>query len=59
MMAGGVLLVTNLTLRYTVPNALHGLGEMWLNQILLVRVSFFGGTILSNRANGVLVFGLF
>jgi Cu-processing system permease protein len=59
LMAGGVMLVANITLDYTAPNALLGLGLMWLNLILLLGVSLFGGTFLSTLANGVLVFGLY
>ncbi|MFO7624281.1 MAG: ABC transporter permease [Anaerolineales bacterium] len=59
LMAGGVMLVASLTLGYTAPNALRGLGLMWLNLILLLGVSFLGGTFLSTLANGVLVFGLY
>jgi Cu-processing system permease protein len=58
-MAGGVMLVANSTLGYAPPNALRGLGLMWLNLILLLGVSFLGGTYLSTLANGVLVFGLY
>jgi Cu-processing system permease protein len=59
LMAGGVMLVANLTLGYTAPNALLGLSLMWLNLILLLGVSLLGGTFLSTLANGVLVFGLY
>jgi Cu-processing system permease protein len=58
-MAGGVMVVANSTLGYAPPNALRGLGLMWLNLILLLGVSFLGGTYLSTLANGVLVFGLY
>jgi Cu-processing system permease protein len=58
-MAGGVMLVAYSTLGYAPPNALRGLGLMWLNLILLLGVSFLGGTYLSTLANGVLVFGLY
>ena len=58
-MAGGVMLVANLTLGYSAPNAMRGLGLMWLNLILLLSVSFLGGTYLSTLANGVFVFGLY
>jgi Cu-processing system permease protein len=59
LMAGGVMVVASFTLGYTAPNALRGLGLMWLNLIVLLGVSLFGGTILSTLANGVLVFGLY
>jgi Cu-processing system permease protein len=59
LMAGGVMLVASITLGYTPPNALRGLGLMWLNLILLLGVSLLGGTFLSTLANGVLVFGLY
>ena len=59
LMAGGVMLVANLTLGYMPPNAFRGLVLMWLNLILLLGVTFLGGTFLSTLANGVLVFGLY
>jgi Cu-processing system permease protein len=59
LMAGGVMLVAYTTLDYAIPNALRGLGLMWLNLVLLLGVSFLGGTFLSTLANGVLVFGLY
>ena len=59
LMAGGVTALVYLISGYTAPNALRGLGLMWLNAILLLGVSFLGGAMLSTLANGVMVFGLF
>ena len=59
MMAGGVMALIYLFAGYTAPNAMSGLLLMWLNSLLLLGVSLFGGSILSTLANGVLVFGLY
>lgn len=59
LMGGGIMLVAYYSLGYIAPNALLGLGLMWLNLILLLGVSLLGGTFLSTLANGVLVFGLY
>jgi ABC-type transport system involved in multi-copper enzyme maturation permease subunit len=59
LMAGGVMGLVYLISGYTAPNAIRGLGLMWLNAILLLGVSFLGGAMLSTLANGVMVFGLF
>jgi Cu-processing system permease protein len=59
LMAGGVMASVYLMSGYSAPNALRGLGLMWLNAMLLLTVSILGGTRLSTLANGVLVFGLF
>lgn len=59
LMAGGVMGIVYLISGYSAPNALRGLGLLWLNAILLLGVSFLGGAMLSTLANGVMVFGLF
>jgi len=59
LMAGGVVAVVYLISGYTPPNALRGLALMGFNVLLLLSVSFMGGTWLSTLANGVLVFGLY
>ncbi|HEX7433665.1 MAG TPA: ABC transporter permease subunit [Anaerolineaceae bacterium] len=59
MMAGGVVLAVFLIAGYTPPNLLAGLSLMWLTCLLLLSVSFFGGSQFSTLANGVMVFGLF
>lgn len=59
LLAGGVLLIVNLIVNYTPPNAWRGLAFMWLTAVLLLSVSFLGGSALSTLTNGVLVFGLY
>ena len=59
LMAGGVVAVVYLISGYTPPNVLRGLALMGFNVLLLLSVSFMGGTWLSTLANGVLVFGLY
>ncbi len=59
LMAGGVMGMVYLLSGYTAANSLRALGLMWLNALLLLSVSLFGGSLLSTLANGVLVFGLY
>jgi len=59
MMAGGTMAIVYAITRYSAPNAIAGLGLLWMNALLLLSVSFFGGSFLSPLANGVLAFGLF
>ena len=59
LMAVGVVGLVYFISGYLPPNALHGLGLMWLNGVLLIGVSLAGGAVLSTLTNGVLVFGLY
>lgn len=59
LMAGGVVAIVFLISGYTAPAYLAGLSFIWLNALLLLSVSIFGGTTLSTLANGVMVFGLY
>ena len=59
LMAGGTMGLVYGIVGYLAPNAAQGLLLMWMNALLLLSVSFFGGTFLSTLANGVLAFGLF
>jgi Cu-processing system permease protein len=59
LMAGGVMALVYAVSGYVAPNALRGLGLLWLNALLLLNISLLGGTTLSTLANGVLVFGLY
>lgn len=59
LMAGGVMVIIYVISGYTAPNYARGLALIWLNALLLLSVSLFGGTILSTLANGVMVFGLY
>lgn len=59
LMAGGTMGLVYLIVGYTAPNAWQGFMLIWLNALLLLSVSFLGGSFLSTLANGVLAFGLF
>lgn len=59
LMAGGVIAIIYVISGYTAPNYTRGLALIWLNALLLLSVSLFGGTTLSTLANGVMVFGLY
>ncbi len=59
LMGGGAAGVVRYFGDYTLPHLWVGLGYLWLNGLIMLTVSVFGGTFLSTLANGVLVFGLF
>jgi Cu-processing system permease protein len=59
LMAGGTVGAVYVTAGYIVPNALQGVFLLWLNAMLLLSVSLWGGSFLSTLANGVVAFGLF
>jgi Cu-processing system permease protein len=59
LMAGGTLTIIYAITGYAAPNILWGLSLIWMNALLLLSISFFGGTFLSTLANGVMAFGLF
>jgi len=59
LMAGGVFLIVGWIAGYTPPNTLQGLFLMWLTALVLLSISFLGGTLFSTLANGVMVFGLY
>jgi ABC-type transport system involved in multi-copper enzyme maturation permease subunit len=59
LMAGGTMGLVYLIARYVLPNALAGIGLIWMNGLLMLSLSFLGGTYLSTLANGVMAFGLF
>ncbi len=59
LMAGGTMGLVYWIVGYIAPNAWQALFLLWMNALLLLSVSFFGGSFLSTLANGVLAFGLF
>jgi Cu-processing system permease protein len=59
LMAGGVLLLIWALTGYYPPHPQAALVLMWLNAMLLLSVSLFGGAAFSTLTNGVLVFGLY
>ena len=59
MMAGGTLSIIYAITGYSAPNSFQGVILIWCNALLLLSVSFLGGSFLSTLANGVLAFGLF
>ncbi len=58
-MAGGVVLLIWALTGYYPPHPQSALVLMWLNALLLLSVSLFGGAAFSTLTNGVLVFGLY
>src|SRR5262245_25130962 len=59
LMAGGVLLATQIIASYIPPNISKGLALMCLEGTLLMTLSIAGGTRLSTITNGVMVFGMY
>ncbi len=59
LMGGGVMGIVYAISGYVAPHALAGLGLMALGILLLLSISFLGGSIMSTLANGVMVFGLY
>ncbi len=59
LMAGGVMAVVLIISGQHAPKPLLGVSLVWLNGLLLLNLSFFGGSRLSTLANGVLAFGLY
>ncbi len=59
LMAGGLLAIVVLRVDQSIPNVWLGMTLIWLNGLLMLTVSLWGGAFLSTLANGVMVFGLF
>jgi ABC-type transport system involved in multi-copper enzyme maturation permease subunit len=59
LMAGGITLFIYLRSDYLARNPIQAISMIWLNALLMLSITLFGGTFLSTLANGVLVFGLF
>jgi Cu-processing system permease protein len=59
LMCGGVVGFIYLRSGYAAPHPMRAFILIWLNDMLLLSVSLFGGAILSTLANGVLVFGMY
>ena len=60
-MSGGVIAITWLITRTTIPNAIHGILLMILGVLVILTLSILGSTRLSTLANGVcvlMVYGL-
>jgi len=55
---GGVMLIGQLMLGYNLPNALIGLGMIYLESLLLLSITFLGGVRFSPLANGAVAFGM-
>jgi Cu-processing system permease protein len=58
-MVGGTMGVVYATSGYIAPHSIQGLALLWLNGMLFLSLSFWGGSFLSTLANGVVAFGLF
>jgi Cu-processing system permease protein len=59
LMVGGITLIVFLRSNFVIQGLLQALALMWLNALIMLSISLFGGTFLSTLANGVLVFGLY
>ncbi len=59
LMAGGTITIAYTISGHMLSNALKGITLIWMNGILMLSLSFLGGSYLSTLANGVLAFGLF
>ena len=59
LMAGGVLLLVYAVSGTLLPNALQGIGLIFLEGTVIMTLSILGGTRLSTLANGVTVMGLY
>ena len=59
MMAGGTIVLVYAIAGYLPPNAAAGLALVWVNGLLMLSLSFLGGSFTSTLANGVFAFGLF
>jgi Cu-processing system permease protein len=58
-MVGGTMGVVYATSGYVAPHSIEGLVLLWLNSLLFLSLSLWGGSFLSTLANGVVAFGLF
>ncbi|NIM95891.1 MAG: ABC transporter permease subunit [Anaerolineales bacterium] len=59
MMAGGTMLLVYSTTSYLAPNALQAVALLWLNGMLILSLSFWGGSRLTTLANGVVAIGFY
>jgi hypothetical protein len=58
-MAGGTLAVAYMVAGYAPPNLWQGVSLLWLNAMLFLSISLWGGSFLSTLANGTVAFGLY
>jgi len=58
-MVGGTMGVVYATSGYIAPHSIQGLALLWLNGMLFLSLSLWGGSFLSTLTNGVVAFGLF
>lgn len=59
LLAGGVVAVAYVTSGHTPRNLWQGLALLWLNAMLFLSISLWGGSFLSTLANGAVAFGLY
>jgi Cu-processing system permease protein len=59
LLAGGTIGVVCAITGYVAPHVAGGAFLLWLNAMLLLSISLWGGSFLSTLANGVVAFGLF
>ena len=58
-MVGGTMGVVYASSGYLAPHSSQGMALLWLNGMLFLSLSLWGGSFLSTLANGVVAFGLF
>jgi ABC-2 type transport system permease protein len=58
-MVGGVMAVAYLTTGYVIPNALIGIGLIYLETLLIISVTLACSSVLSTLATGGVIFGLY
>lgn len=59
LLAGGMILVTALMVGYIPPNIEQGLALLFLEALVLLSLSFLGGTCVSTMTNGIVLFLLY
>jgi ABC-type transport system involved in multi-copper enzyme maturation permease subunit len=59
LMAGGTIALAYAISGHMLSNALKGITLIWMTGMLMLSLSFLGGSYLSTLANGVLAFGLY
>lgn len=59
VMAAGIVLIARFLSGYTLNNLIPGLALVYLSALVMLGVSFLGGTRLSTLANGALAFALY
>lgn len=59
VMAAGIVLIARLLSDYSLNNLIPGLARIYLSALVMLSVSFLGGTRFSTLANGAMAFALY